>query len=186
MFLVVGLGNPGKSYNKTRHNVGFMVVDALAREHMPDATFKDKYHSQYTEGHIGSQKVVLLKPQTYMNLSGKAVLSALTYKKLEPQQVIVFQDDLDLALGKVKIKVNGGSAGHNGIKDIDERIGKDYLRVRIGICRPSEHNDISRHVLEAFSKDEQVVIDELIGKIVQHCSILFDKDYNLFMTKLSS
>ena len=132
MFLIVGLGNPGKEYENTRHNVGFMVADTIFKEY-GFANFKDKFDGLIAEGKIEGEKVYLLKPHTFMNLSGNSVIKAANFYKILPENIIVIHDDMDLPIGKIKAKIGGGSGGHNGIKSIDAAITPNYNRIRIGI-----------------------------------------------------
>jgi peptidyl-tRNA hydrolase, PTH1 family len=164
MWLFAGLGNPGPQYAKTRHNVGFMAVDAIAQQH-GFSSWAKKFRGQWCEGSIGGEKVFLLKPQTFMNLSGEAVGEACRFYKIPPERVVVFHDELDLPLAEVKIKQSGGNAGHNGLRSIDAAIGKDYLRVRIGIGKPRE---AIAHVLDNFSNDEMKSVDAILAYLADH------------------
>jgi peptidyl-tRNA hydrolase, PTH1 family len=147
MKLIVGLGNPGKEYETTRHNAGFWLVDALAEAYgFPD--FSKKFEGMFAKGSIGGEAYGLLKPQTYMNLSGKSVLGAVTFFKLKPQDILVVHDELDVATGLLKSKVGGGDAGHNGLKSITQAIGPNYARLRIGIGRPEHAGQVSDWVLK--------------------------------------
>ena len=135
MWLIVGLGNPGREYEKTRHNVGFLVVDALARRHRAVA-FSSKFKAEVAQVNVRGHSALVLKPQTFMNLSGQSVQPAMAFYKIPLEQVIVVHDDLDLELGQIKLKRGGSAAGHNGLKSIDSQIGPNYLRVRAGIGHP--------------------------------------------------
>ena len=152
MWLFVGLGNPGKEYQKNRHNVGFMVLDAIIEQGAgvyPD--YRSKFQGFVSEGRIGSRKVMLLKPQTYMNNSGQSVAQAARFYKIDPTNIIVFHDELDLASGDVRIKQGGGNAGHNGLKSIQAHLGTaDFWRVRIGIGRPAYKGEVTNYVLGDF------------------------------------
>ena len=154
MKLIVGLGNPGIQYQFTRHNVGFMVVDEIFYHHFSASDWKKKFNGLAASGEINGQKILLLKPETFMNLSGKAVLSACSFLKIGPADIIVIHDDIDLEIGKIKVKVGGSSAGHNGIKSIDSAIGTEYHRIRVGVGRPTTQMDIADYVLSNFSKEE--------------------------------
>lgn len=162
MFLVVGLGNPGAEYAGTRHNVGFMTADFLHRK-FGFAPFRDKFDGEIAEGKIGTEKVYLLKPQTYMNLSGNSVVKAAHFYKILPENIIVVHDDMDLPVGKVKAKIGGGAGGHNGLKSVDAAITPNYNRIRIGVGHPQGSGEaVVNHVLARFSKtDEQVIYDEI-------------------------
>lgn len=162
MILVVGLGNPGKEYTLTKHNVGFLVIDELGNRVGVDIT-KSKFQSLCGEGFLESEKMLLLKPQTYMNRSGGAVFSASDFYKIPPENIIVVHDEMDIALGRIMIKPGGGSAGNNGIKSIISSLGsKDFIRVRIGIGKPDAKSDGANHVLSNFSKSESDVVEESI------------------------
>lgn len=181
MYLVVGLGNPGEEYAKTRHNIGFMAADEIFSRYN-FAPFKSKFEGLIAEGNIDGEKVILLKPQTYMNLSGNSVGKVAKFYKIPPQNIIVIHDDKDLALGKLKAKNGGSAGGHNGLKNIDSQIGQDYNRIRIGVGSPKEHNtDTINFVLSRFSKTELDIlqihieyiastINELIKKGIAHYS----------------
>lgn len=185
MFLMVGLGNPGAEYARTRHNLGFMVIDAIKDRFMANDSYKEKFQGLTIKGSIGSTPVVLLKPQTYMNLSGKSVRAAAQFFKIPPNHIIVFHDDLDLALGKIRVKTGGGTAGHNGIKDIDQHIGVSYMRVRVGIQHPGEKARVSDYVLNSFSSEESTVITPIIQKISENCQLLLDDRPDYFMTRVT-
>ena len=161
MKLFVGLGNPGPGYARHRHNIGFMAADAIAAAH-GFGPWRAKFHGQIAEGRLGAEKVLLLKPGTYMNLSGDAVRAALQFYKLEPGDVVVFHDELDLAPGRVRVKTGGGTAGHNGIRSIDAHIGPDFTRVRLGIGHPGDKRLVSNHVLGDFAKADAEWVDDLL------------------------
>lgn len=184
MFLFVGLGNPGKEYEKTRHNVGFMAVDAIIRRFSFSAP-KVKFHGEISEGVIDGHKVLALKPTTFMNRSGVSVGEAASFYKISLSNIIVFHDELDLALGKVRVKTGGGAAGHNGLRDIDSRIGKDYRRVRLGIGHPGDKDQVTGYVLQAFAKDEEPVVERMIEAVAEHSLHLIGGDEPLFMTRVS-
>ncbi len=155
--LIVGLGNVGAKYELTRHNVGFLFVDAFSSVNN-FGNFKAKFKGEFSKGIVGSKQVILLKPHTFMNLSGQSVQPAMQFFKIKPEEILVIHDDIDLKFGEVKTKLGGGDAGHNGLKDITCAIGKNYWRMRIGIGRP-EFGEISDFVLQKFSKTE---LDEII------------------------
>ena len=184
MLLIVGLGNPGDDYARNRHNVGFMVVDAIAERHgFPK--FRTKFQGKLTEGTVAERKVLLFKPMTYMNNSGNAVLGAMRFFKLDPEQILVFHDELDLAGGKIRVKRGGGHAGHNGLRSIHSRIGPNYGRVRIGIGHPGDKQRVVGHVLKDFSKAEAEMIDRLTDAIAEAAPLLAKDDDSGFMTKVS-
>ena len=182
MFLLVGLGNPGTEYANTRHNVGFMAVDELVRRFSFPA-FKSKCKGLVSSGTIAGEKVVILKPETYMNLSGDSVLAACTFYK--PDKVIVFHDDMDLPVGKVKVKTGGSAGGHNGLKSIDSRIGPDYERVRIGIGHPIDKSQVVDWVLHRFEKDDRQMIEKVLNTIAEHIELLIHGDDQTFMNRLN-
>jgi PTH1 family peptidyl-tRNA hydrolase len=150
MLLLVGLGNPGSGYAKNRHNVGFMALDLIGRA-LEASAWKAKFQGQIAEARLGDDKVILLKPETFMNLSGQSVGEAARFYKIDPQDVIVFHDELDVQGGKMRIKIGGGHGGHNGLRSIDAAIGQNYKRVRIGIGHPGDKALVHGHVLGDFS-----------------------------------
>jgi len=161
MRLFVGLGNPGSKYAHNRHNIGFMALDRIANDH-GFAPWRGKFQGSVSEGRLGSEKVVLLKPETFMNLSGQSVGAAMRFYKLEPGDVTVFHDELDLAPGKVRVKVGGGHAGHNGLRSIHQHIGPEYERVRMGIGHPGHKDRVSGYVLSDFAKAEADWLDDVL------------------------
>lgn len=183
MFLLVGLGNPGLEYAETRHNVGFMAVDEIVHRYSLN-NFKDKFKGQITMGNITDNKVALLKPGTYMNLSGESVLSTCSFYKIKPDKIIVFHDDMDLPVGKVKVKVGGGSGGHNGIKSIDTNIGVNYMRVRIGVGRPDNKSQVVNWVLTSFTEDDRQKINDTLSQIAKNLPFLLDGNEQTFMNKI--
>jgi PTH1 family peptidyl-tRNA hydrolase len=184
MRLLVGLGNPGKQYAFNRHNIGFLAVDALA-EHFRFAPWRARFQGAATEGEIAGEKILALKPGTYMNLSGQAVGEAARFYKIAPADVIVIYDEIELAPGKVKVKQGGGSAGHNGIRSIDEHIGQDYWRVRLGVGRPDAKDKVKGHVLENFAKSDMDWLGELLNAVCDAAPLLIGGDENKFMTKIA-
>lgn len=166
--LVVGLGNPGGQYSETRHNAGFIAVDKVAEEYgFP--FFSEKGNALLSMNKIGGQSVILLKPQTYMNLSGEAVWPIVSFFKISPSDVIVIHDDLDLKLGTMRMKFSGGSAGHNGIKSVDSKISSKYWRIRIGIGRPEDSRiPIADFVLQKFRDEEMSSINDVASKIAKN------------------
>lgn len=175
MFLVAGLGNPGEEYAKTRHNIGFMAADEIYSRYN-FAPFKTKFEGLLAEGTIDGEKVLLLKPQTFMNLSGQSVGKVASFYKIPPQNIIVIHDDKDLALGKLKAKIGGSAGGHNGLKNIDSHIGTDYNRIRIGVGSPREHNtDTINFVLSRFSKAEMEILEERLDFIAATINELIKK-----------
>ena len=179
MTLIVGLGNPGTEYTNTRHNVGFMALDALSSNLRVSFTENTKFKGEITNSTIQDKKVFLLKPNTYMNLSGEAAQAVLHYYKLTTSDTVVIHDDIDLTLGDVRIKRGGGHAGHNGLRSIDGHIGKEYWRIRVGVGRP-ERGDVSDYVLENFTKSEKVVIEEVIGSLVANIEHIAHLRWDMF------
>ena len=165
MYLLLGLGNIGSEYKKTRHNFGFLVLDKIIEDYNLKASGL-KFSSEIFSGEIAGEKIIALKPQTYMNNSGAALLAAVQFYKIPTNNIIVFHDDIDLPLGKIKVKIGGGNAGHNGLKSLDAVIGKDYWRVRLGVDRPiNAEFDISDYVLAKFSRDEMKVVAEIVQNV---------------------
>lgn len=164
MRLFVGLGNPGAKYAMNRHNVGFMALDRIAADH-GFAPWRTKFQGEVSDGRLGSERVALLKPLTFMNLSGQSVGEAMRFFRLEPAEVTVFHDELDLAPGKVRAKEGGGHAGHNGLRSLHQHIGEAYTRVRIGIGHPGDKNRVADYVLSDFAKADQDWLDDLLRGI---------------------
>lgn len=183
MYLVVGLGNPGAEYAGHRHNVGFMAVDALAEALRADS-FSKKFQGEVVTATAEGKKLILLKPHTYMNNSGRAVQAAMSFYKLPPEQVIVLQDEIDLPVGKLRIKKGGGANGQNGIRDIDAAIGTGYWRIRLGVGRP-EHGEVHGHVLSNFSKEEKPVVAKLLESLASHFSLFFTHSPEGLMSKVT-
>lgn len=171
MYLVAGLGNPGKKYIKNRHNVGFMAIEQLAEENNI-AINKTKFSSLYGKGSIEKKEVILIKPQTYMNLSGTSIVQFLKWHKIKPEKLIVLYDDMDLPLGKIRIRPNGRSGGHNGLKSIIETINtQEFIRIRIGIDKPPPKVSPEKYVLMNFNKGEIEFIESGISAALNaiHC-----------------
>jgi PTH1 family peptidyl-tRNA hydrolase len=184
MLLLVGLGNPNPNNTNNRHNVGFLVIDQINKKFKLSKQ-KPKFKGLLTTGKIGEQKVYAIKPLTFMNSSGVCVKELIEYFKINVKDVFVFHDDMDIDLGKVKVKFGGNSAGHNGIDSIDKNIGKNYSRVRIGIGRPIKNSEGADHVLENFSIDEKDGVEEVTKNIIESLSILINKDLDLFSSKIN-
>lgn len=175
MWLLVGLGNPGDKYKNNRHNIGFMAIDGIADGHGFPA-FRAKFQGEMSEGRIDGEKVVLLKPRTYMNESGQSVGQAIKFYKIAPERVVVFHDELDLEPGKCKVKVGGGVAGHNGLKSIKAHLGTaDFCRVRLGIGHPGDKNRVSGYVLSDFAKAEAVWLERLMPALAKNTALLLRK-----------
>ncbi|MGO4833458.1 aminoacyl-tRNA hydrolase [Rhizobiaceae sp. 2RAB30] len=184
MLLFAGLGNPGAKYANNRHNVGFMAADAIARRH-GFSPWSKKFQGEIAEGKLGDEKVILIKPQTFMNLSGQAVGEAMRFYKLEPSALTVLYDELDLVAGKIRIKTGGGAGGHNGIRSIDAHVGKDYRRVRIGIGHPGVKEMVHGHVLGDFAKADKEWLEPLLDAMADNAALLAKGDDNGFMNKAS-
>ena len=184
MLLIAGLGNPGPKHENNRHNVGFMAADAIARRHS-FSPWSKKFHGLIAEGRIGTEKVLLLKPQTFMNLSGQSVGEAMRFHKLDLSQLVVLYDELDLAPAKVRVKTGGGAGGHNGIRSIDAHCGKDYRRVRIGIGHPGVKEMVTHHVLGDFAKADRDWLEPLLDAIADNAAMLAAGDDNGFMNKVT-
>lgn len=161
MKLIVGLGNPGAKYAGHRHNIGFMALDRIAADHGFPA-WKGKHQGSLSDGRFGSDRVVLLKPETYMNNSGQSIQAAMRFYKLEPEDVIVLHDEIDLAPGKVKFKQGGGHAGHNGLRSVHNHIGPDYARVRLGVGHPGRKELVPAYVLHDFAKSDQDWLEDVL------------------------
>jgi PTH1 family peptidyl-tRNA hydrolase len=183
--LIVGLGNPGAKYAANRHNIGFMALDRLAEDHHI-GPWKPRFHALVADGRLGDQRVMLLKPQTFMNLSGQSVGEAMRYLKLEPGDVIVLHDELDLAPGKCRVKLGGGHAGHNGLRSIHQHIGADYVRVRLGIGHPGDKNRVAGYVLDDFAKADRNWLDDLMRGISDGAASLAAGDGGRFQNAVAA
>ncbi|MBX3598155.1 MAG: aminoacyl-tRNA hydrolase [Rhizobiaceae bacterium] len=184
MLIFAGLGNPGAKYENNRHNVGFMAVDAIARRHS-FSPWQKKFQGEIAEGRLGGEKILLLKPTTFMNLSGQSVGEAMRFYKLDPSAITVFYDEIDLAAGKVRIKTGGGAGGHNGIRSIDQHIGNNYRRVRIGVGHPGAKELVHNHVLGDFSKTDGQWLEPLLGAVGESAEMIARGEENAFMNKVS-
>ena len=184
MLLIAGLGNPGSQYALNRHNIGFMAADEIHRRH-GFSPWTKKFHALIADGIIDGEKTILIKPQTFMNLSGQAVGEAMRFYKLALSDLIVIYDELDLPSGKVRVKMGGGSGGHNGIKSIDAHCGKDYRRVRVGIGHPGVKEMVTNHVLGNFAKADSEWVEPLLDAIAANAGLLAKKDDAGFMNRIS-
>ncbi|HEY5818117.1 MAG TPA: aminoacyl-tRNA hydrolase [Mesorhizobium sp.] len=182
MFLIAGLGNPGSKYANNRHNVGFMAADAIARRHS-FSPWTRKFQAEIAEGRIAGEKVLLIKPQTFMNLSGQAVGEAMRFYKIDLSAVSVLYDEIDLAAGKLRIKMGGGAGGHNGIRALDQHIGKEYRRVRIGVGHPGVKELVHSHVLGDFAKADREWLEPLLDAIADNAEMLIRGDDSGLMNK---
>jgi PTH1 family peptidyl-tRNA hydrolase len=183
MLLFVGLGNPGRQYARNRHNIGFMALEAIARRHGFPAA-RARFQGLVTEGTIGGDKVMLLQPQTYMNESGRSVGEAARFFDIDPSQIIVFYDEIDLIEGKVRVKFGGGAAGHNGIRSIIAHLGPHFQRVRLGIGHPGEKGLVHPHVLSDFAKADRVWLEPLIDAVAEHAGLLIAGPEGAFQNKV--
>ena len=184
MKIIAGLGNPGTQYAGNRHNIGFMAVDALQR--LPSfAPWSKKFKAEISEGEIAGEKVLLMKPQTYMNLSGESVGEAMRFFKLTPADIIAIHDELDLPAGRVRIKTGGGHGGHNGLKSLDAHCGKDYRRLRLGIGHPGDKERVHGHVLGDFAKADRVWLEPLLDAIADNAAMLVKAEDSQLMNKLA-
>jgi len=184
MLLLAGLGNPGPRYADNRHNIGFMAVDEIVRRHS-FSPWRNRFQADCAEGRLGGEKVLVLKPQTYMNESGRAVGEALRFFKLAPEDVIVLYDEIDLAPGKIRVKQGGGTGGHNGIRSIESHIGKDFWRVRLGVGHPGQKELVHGHVLGDFAKADRVWLEKLLDAVATEIPVLAEGDAPRFMSRVA-
>ena len=184
MKLFVGLGNPGKKYTNNRHNIGFMALNQIANDHS-FSPWKNKFQGQITDGKLGDEKVILLKPETFMNLSGQSVSETIKFYKIKIEDIIVFHDELDLAPAKLRVKISGGHAGHNGLRSIHQHIGADYHRVRMGIGRPGHKDRVANYVLSDFAKNDQNWLQDLLFGISDGAIYLVNNDAGKFMNAVA-
>jgi PTH1 family peptidyl-tRNA hydrolase len=188
MILLVGLGNPGGKYSANRHNIGYMAVDEIARAHgfSPERVrFQGLAAEGFLNGPSGRSKALILKPTTYMNESGRSVSEACRFYKIEPEDVIVFHDELDLAQSKIRVKAGGGMAGHNGLKSIRDHIGPYFRRVRIGIGHPGDRGRVSGHVLSDFKKADEEWVGTLLSAMADAAPLLLGEEDSSFMNKVA-
>lgn len=184
MKLLVGLGNPGEKHSHNRHNVGFMAVDEIAAKYNA-SSWRGRFQGLVSEVNIDGAKCLLLKPETFMNLSGQSVGEAARFYKIEIEDVIIFYDELDLAPGKIKVKTGGGNAGHNGLKSITSHIGNEYQRVRIGIGHPGEKSRVARYVLHDFAKADRDWLEPLLRAIANACPFLMKDQAPRFLSDIA-
>jgi PTH1 family peptidyl-tRNA hydrolase len=173
MFLFVGLGNPGAKYASNRHNVGFMAADVMHAAHR-FGPWRKKFRGELSEGNLGGEKIWLLKPQTFMNESGRSVGEAVHFHNIPLQHVFVFYDELDLEPGKVRVKLGGGAAGHNGIRSIAQHITPDFMRVRLGIGHPGDKNMVMPHVLGDFAKSDREWLVAMLDAVADNAALLIE------------
>jgi PTH1 family peptidyl-tRNA hydrolase len=182
MYIIVGLGNPGSSYEYNRHNAGFLVIDEIARYYNFDDPV-NKFDSQLFKGVIGTKKVLLVKPQTFMNLSGKSVSHFVNFYKIDITKLVVIYDDLDVPFGKLKINVGGGTAGHNGLKSINSLVKNEYNKFKVGISHPGEKHQVNNYVLTDFKKDELDQVHKMGKNIAENLPIFFSSGREEFLNK---
>ena len=185
MLLFVGLGNPSPDNENNRHNIGFKIIDAINQKYSLSKQ-KPKFKGLLTTGKIEGEKVFAIKPLTFMNNSGICIRELIEYFKIDPEDVIVFHDDLDINFGKIKTKFGGSSAGHNGIESLDKFIGKDYSRVRIGIGKPNGKSQVVDHVLKDFDDEEKIELENITKNITDSIAILIEKKLDLFSSTVNN
>jgi len=183
MRLFVGLGNPGSKYERNRHNIGFMAVEAIARRH-GFAPWRRRFQGETSEGTLDGERVVLLKPTTYMNESGRSVGEAANFFKIALGDISVFHDELELPPGKVRLKVGGGIAGHNGLRSISAHVGNDYRRIRLGIGHPGVKERVHGHVLGDFAKSDQPWVEALCEAVADHAGLIAGGRDSSFQNKV--
>ena len=184
MLLLVGLGNPGARYAGNRHNIGFMAADLIVRRH-GFSPWRKRFQGEAAEGTLDGEKVLVLKPLTFMNHSGQSVGEAMNFYKLTPDDVVVLYDEIDLTPGKVKVKQGGGAAGHNGIRSIDAHIGPDFWRVRLGVGHPGDKARVHGYVLSDFAKAEDAWLEKLLDAVSDAIPLMAKKQDGKFMTKVA-
>ncbi len=185
MWLLVGLGNPGDKYSKNRHNIGFMAVEEIADDYSC-SPFKKKYQALVSEGRVGAYKVLLLKPQTYMNESGRSIAEVVKFYKIEPDHIVIFHDELDLNPAKMRVKFDGGLAGHNGLKSTKAHLGTAaFWRVRLGIGHPGDKDRVSGYVLSDFSKAEWPDVEDMVRAVSRNIEMLLDGGHEEYMSKIA-
>ncbi len=182
MILLVGLGNPGGKYANNRHNIGFMALDMIVRRHS-FGPWRTKFSGQMCEGTVDGVKVLALKPETYMNESGRSVGAAARFYKIDPEHIVVMHDELDLAFTKIKVKVAGGHGGHNGLRSIDAHLGKNYKRMRLGIGHPGSKEKVHNHVLGDFAKAEVSVVEKMLDAVCAHVGCVLSGHDTDFMNR---
>lgn len=182
MLLFAGLGNPDPKHANNRHNVGFKLIDAL-NKNFGLSKQKPKFKGLLTNGQVQEQKVIVVKPLTFMNNSGMCIREITDYHRIKTNNIFVFHDDMDIEIGKIKAKIGGSSGGHNGIKSIDDSIGPDYNRIRIGIGHPGDKELVDKHVLNDFTEEEKTIIDQVIKKIFKNINFLIEKKLDEFTSK---
>lgn len=184
MMLIIGLGNPGKKYEHTRHNIGFIALENIAKQYDASFNIKKKFYCEIAESTNNGQKLIFIKPTTYMNLSGQSVIVVKTYYNIPLEKVFVIHDDIDLDIGRIKFKIGGGNGGHNGLKSIDGVIGNNYNRIRIGVGRSQNSQDVKYYVLNHFPKSEYVIAEQAIDKITHNFDLILENKLEEFKSKM--
>lgn len=184
MFLIVGLGNPGPQYAHNRHNIGFLAAGEISRRYSFGVS-KARFHGEYAEGTIENHKTGILLPHTYMNESGRSVSVAAQFYKIPNRNIFVLHDEIDLAPGRVKVKQGGSAAGHNGLRSLDQYIGPDYWRIRLGVGHPGTRDSVKYYVLNDFAKTERPMIAHMIEAVADALPLLLTGDANPFMNKVA-
>ncbi len=175
MLLLIGLGNPGAKHAANRHNIGFMAIDQIAQKH-GFGDFRPKFQGQIAEGQLGGMKTLLLKPESYMNDSGKSASQAVRFYKQPLENIVVFYDEMDLTAGKLRMRIGGGLAGHNGLRSLKAHIGNDFRRARLGIGHPGHKKQVIAHVLQDFSEDEQSWLTPFLDALAEYAPLLAEND----------
>tara|TARA_Y100001970_G_scaffold293507_1_gene440825 strand:- start:3142 stop:3702 length:561 start_codon:yes stop_codon:yes gene_type:complete len=183
MIALVGLGNPGKQYKNNRHNIGYLVIDEIIKTHDIDNQ-KSKFNGKFFKSSVGRKSIILFKSNNYMNECGQSISQVIKFFKIKNEDLFVFHDDLDLEVGKIRIKNGGSSAGHNGLKSIDAHIGKNYNRIRIGIGHPGEKRLVEKYVLSNFKKEEWAFLSLINQNISQNINLLVNKKHSSFLNKI--
>jgi PTH1 family peptidyl-tRNA hydrolase len=185
MRLFVGLGNPGPHHAYNRHNIGFMALDDIVERH-GFGPWRTKFQGRFSEGRLGAERILALEPATFVNDSGRAVGEAMRFFKLEPADVVVFHDEIDLAAGKLRVKRGGGTAGHNGLRSIDAHIGPDYWRVRLGVGHPGHKDRVHGHVLSDFVRADEAWLDPLIEAVAAEAPLLAAGEMERFASRVTA
>lgn len=180
MFIIAGLGNPGNDHCNNRHNLGFMAIDCI-HSFYSFSSWKKKFYAEISEGNLDGIKTILSKPQTFMNLSGKSIIEVINFYKPLLKNCLIIHDEMDIPVGKLRIKTGGGDSGHNGLKSISEKCGRDYKRLRIGIGRPQNAEYVSKYVLSSFSSEEKTVLEPILNNIAKYIPLLAKNKDNMFL-----
>ncbi|AHA28186.1 Peptidyl-tRNA hydrolase [Candidatus Liberibacter americanus str. Sao Paulo] len=181
--IISGLGNPGDNHCNDRHNLGFMAIDCI-HSFYSFSSWKKKFCAEISDGSLDGIKTILTKPQTFMNLSGKSIIETINFYKPLLKNCIIIHDEMDLPVGKIRIKTGGGDAGHNGLKSISEKCGRDYKRLRIGIGRPQNAECVSKYVLSSFSAEEKNILEPVLKNIAKYVHLLAKNEDNMFLNRI--